>query len=263
MNRRKVLAALGSSAAVALAGCSNGGNGDDNNSTGNGGGNGNGNGNGNSTGNGNGNGNSTNGNTTSGEDLPDFEEISLSGSQFAGKSTGGIVWFGEPDRQAAMESALSLPPQEDAPAPVKLKATVNGDGTWESEAIDFPPLSGIDTIPTTPRVETPGGFQGELDAQAGRWTVNGRLRVIIPQEDENLTLEFPLNATTGESGALTGSFERNGETATATVVDNETAVDTTTGSNIIDSLLGLNGPAGEEGANWFRLKMDLRFGGNL
>ena len=233
MERRKVLAALGGSAAVALAGCSNGGD-DTNNST-------------------DGN-NSTNGNNTNGTDVeaPDAGE-------FTAESVEGIVWFGEPDKQKAMEDALALPPQEDAPAPVVLEASVNDDGTWESDNIEFPPLSGL-PIPETPTVETPGGFEGELDLEEGRWTVEGQLRVIIPQEEEDLTLEFPLNATTGESGDLTGSFERDGDTGTATIVDNETPVNSSTGDPIIDQLLGLDGPAGNSGSNWFSLTMDMTFG---
>ena len=162
-----------------------------------------------------------------------------------------------------MDKARQLPPQEDAPAPVVVIGDVNEDGTWESSNIEFPPLGGL-PIPNEPTVDTPETFSGEFDPEEGLWTVQGELLLTIPSEQgEDLTLEVPLDATTGQSGQLEGSFERDGDTATATIVDNETIVNDQFGSTGIDALLGLDGAAGESGANWFRLTLELELGDGL
>jgi hypothetical protein len=186
----------------------------------------------------------------------------LADNEFIARSTDGIVWFGEPEKDQALEDALQLPPQEDAPDPVVVIGEVNDDGTWQSSTIDFPPLRGLPGLgDTVPRVETPNepGFEGEINLTEGeeRWTVEGQLRVVIPQEEEDLTLQFPLNATTEQSGDLSGEFDRTGSEASVTIVDNATPVNTSTGDDIIDGLLGLDGPAGESGNNWFRLTLDI------
>lgn len=214
MERRKVLAFLGGTLSVGLAGCL----GDDDDS---------------------------------GDDAGDLGE-----DEFEATSTEGFVWFGEPDEAEAMEDALELPPQEEAPEPVVMTGEVTDDGTWTSVDIDFPPLHDLE-IPQVPEVEAPGGFEGELDVEEELMTCVGQIRVTIPQDDEDLVLEFPLDATTGESGVLTGSFDTEGETTTVTIVDNETEVHEETGNNIIDQLLGLDGPAGESGANWFSLTLEV------
>jgi len=137
------------------------------------------------------------------------------------------------------------------------------DGTWESSTVDFPPLDSL-SIPQVPTVEAPNGFTGDFDLEAELWTVNGQLVVTIPQEgSDDLVISFELNATTEESGQLSGSFERNGGTATVTIVDNETQVPEETGNQIVDGLLGLDGPAGQSGANWFELTLDIEFGDEL
>jgi len=186
----------------------------------------------------------------------------LGGNEFIGRSTDGFVWFGEPDEETALDDSLALPPQEEAPDPVVVIGEIS-DGTWESSTVDFPPLDSL-SIPQVPTVEAPNGFTGEFDLEAGLWTVNGQLVVTIPQEgSEDLVISFELNATTEESGQLSGSFERNGGTATVTIVDNETQVPEETGNQIIDGLLGLDGPAGQSGANWFELTLDIEFGDEL
>ena len=186
----------------------------------------------------------------------------LGGTEFIGRSTDGFVWFGEPDEATALEDALALPPQEEAPDPVVVIGEIS-EGTWESSTVDFPPLDSL-SIPQVPTVEAPDGFTGEFDLEEGLWTVDGRLQVTIPQEgSDDLVIEFTLNATTEESGQLSGSFERDGDSVTVTIVDNETQVNEETGNQIIDGLLGLDGPAGQSGANWFELTLDIELGDEL
>jgi len=185
-------------------------------------------------------------------------QLTFDGNKFLAQSTDGWVWFGEQDKKAALDDALDLPPTDETPAPVTLEVEFEEDGTWETSNIDFPPLKGL-SIPATVRVDTPETFSGELSLEEGRWTVEGELLLrILSEGGDDLTLEVPLNATTGTSGQLEGSFERDGDTATATIVDNETPVNDQFGSTVTDALLGLDGTAGQSGTNWFSLTFELQ-----
>jgi pilus assembly protein FimV len=220
MKRRTALSLLGGSVAVALSGCLGGGGGGDNGDDGDNGG----------------------------------SEAVITNSFRAESREGGLVWFGSPNEEDFRESDLNLPPSEDIPDPVELEAEVNNDGTWESTSLNFPP---IDVVPgIQPTVEAPNGFSGEYDEQEGLWTVEGRIRAAVENDEgEELTLEFPLNATTGESGALEGSFEVQDGTVVATIVDNESVVDDTFGNEFVDNELNL--PGEFEGDNWFELTLEL------
>jgi hypothetical protein len=221
MQRRKVLGLLGGSLTAALAGCL-GGDGDDD------------------------------GNESSGENGGDGAVIT--GSFRAESREGGLVWFGSPSEEEFRESDLNLPPSEDIPEPVELEAEVDGDGNWESSSLNFPP---IDVVPgIEPEITAPNGFSGVYDEEDGVWTVEGGIEATVESNDgEELTLEFPLNATTEESGDLEGSFEVQDDTVVATIVDNESIVEDTFGNEFVDNELNL--PGEFEGDNWFELTLEL------
>jgi len=166
---------------------------------------------------------------------------------------GGVVWFGDPDEEEFEDSDLFLPPSEGIPDPVELEAQLDG-GTWESTSLDFPP---IDVVPgIEPEIEAPNGFTGEYDEAAGLVTVEGQVRAIVEtDEGEELTLEFPLNATSGESGALEGEFDVREDSVLVTVVDNESVVEDTFGQEFVDETLNL--PGRFSGDNWFELTLEL------
>lgn len=167
---------------------------------------------------------------------------------------GGLVWFGGRDEEAFRESDLNLPPSEDISDPVKFEAEVDENGNWESTSLDFPP---IDVVPgITPEIEAPNGLSGTYDETEGLWTVGGDIRATVESNNgEELSLEFPLNATTGQSGELEGSFEVQNGTVVATIVDNESIVEDTFGNEFIDNELNL--PGEFEGDNWFELTLEL------
>jgi hypothetical protein len=216
MERRTALGLLGGSLTVALAGCLGG-------DGGNGGG-----------------------------DGGDGQVVS--GSFRAESREGGIVAFGTSSEEEFRETDLNLPPSEDIPDPVSVEAELNDDGTWESTTLNFPP---IDVVPgITPEIAAPNGFSGDYDEEEGRMTVEGGIEATVENnEGEELTLEFPLNATTGTSGELSGSFEVQDGTVVATVVDNESIVEDTFGNEFVDERLGL--PGEFEGDNWFELTLEI------
>ena len=227
MQRRKLLGLLGGSLTVGLAGCL--GNGDDDNGD-------------------DGNGDDDNGDDDGGDD-------SLLGGEFRAESTEGLVIFGESgDESDFRDDGFGLPPSGEITDPVVMEAEIHDDGTWESSEIDFPPLDlGLPDI--SPQVEAPDGFSGEIDEEAGVWTVSGELRVTLVADGEEFTLDFPLDATTEGSGSLDGSFERDGDTIFATIVDNESVVEDQFGNTFVDQSLDL--PAPFEGDNWFELVMEI------
>jgi hypothetical protein len=225
MERRTALSLLGGSLTVALAGCI-GGDGDDEGGDG-------------------GNG----GNSDNGGDGPVITDTFRAESQ-----SGGLVWFGSPNEEDFRESDLNLPPSEEISDPVVLEAEVNDDGTWESTSLDFPPIDVVEGI--QPEIEAPNGFSGEYDEQEGLWTVEGQISATVETNaGEELTLEFPLDATTGQSGGLEGSFEVQDGTVVATIVDNESVVNDTFGNQYVDNELNL--PGEFEGDNWFELTLEL------
>lgn len=216
MDRRQLLGALGGSLAVGMAGCING-NGDGDN--------------------GNGNGDGT----------------QISGA-FRAESTDGRVLFGEPDKEEwDDDGGYGLPPSGQITEPVVLEAELNDDNSWEATNVDFPPLN-LEVESISPTIEA-ADFSGELDQEAGLWTVSGQLTVTAEIDGETYTLSFPLDATTGESGDLEGSYEEQDGKIVATIVDNESIVDDKFGDSLIDGLLNL--PGEFEGDNWFSLSLEM------
>lgn len=178
----------------------------------------------------------------------------ISGSFQAESREGGIVAFGTSSEEEFRDTDLNLPPSEDIPDPVSVEAEVNDDGTWESTSLNFPP---IDVVPgIEPEIAAPDGFSGEYSEEEGRMTVEGGIEATVENnQGEELTLEFPLNATTGTSGELSGSFEVQDSTVVATVVDNKSIVNDTFGNDFVDERLNL--PGEFEGDNWFELTLEI------
>jgi|APHM01.1.fsa_nt_gi hypothetical protein len=178
----------------------------------------------------------------------------ISGSFQAESTEGGIVAFGTSSEEMFRETDLNLPPSEDISDPVSVEAELNDDGTWESTSLNFPP---IDVVPgIEPEIAAPNGFSGEYDEEGGSMTIEGGIEATVENNDgEPLTLEFPLNATTGTSGELSGSFEVQDGMVVATVVDNESIVEDTFGNEFVDERLNL--PGEFEGDNWFELTLEI------
>jgi len=181
---------------------------------------------------------------------------------FTAESQGGFVAINESDESTARQEGFSLPPSAEVPDPVVVDADLADNGTWESTSVDFPPLDAAglipDGVPIDPSdvdvaVSVPNGFEGELDRDAGRMTVAGLLRIDVTISGTELTLDVQLDGTTDQSGSMTGSFQDNGDSVSATIVDNEFAVDST-GQSLIDSVLGLPAPAG---SNWLELELQV------
>lgn len=216
MQRRTMLGVLGSATAIGLAGCL--GNGDD-------------------------------------DDDDNGEDIEITGS-FQAESTEGLVYFGTGSEDTFRTNGHGLPPSGEITTPVTMEAEIHDDGTWESDVIDFPPLD-IGELPDDieTSVEAPNGFTGEFDQDEGLWTVDGDLRVSLTTGGgQESTLDFPLSATTQESGGLTGSFEVYSDRIEATIVDNESIVeDEFEDLGFVNDTLNIPHPF--ENENWFELSL--------
>lgn len=185
----------------------------------------------------------------------DDEGLPIEG-RFEAESTAGLVIFDESGSESDFRNdGYGLPPSGEITDPVVMENELHDDGTWESINIDFPPIDlGLEEI--SPTVDDMDGFSGEYDEEEGLWTVRGDLRVTVEADGETFTLDFPLDATTKQSGALEGSFEEQDDTIHATIVDNESVVEDQFDNTFVDQSLGL--PAPFEGDNWFELEMELR-----
>lgn len=179
---------------------------------------------------------------------------------FVAESTGGFLALAADSEAAARENGLGVPPTDDTPDPLVVEADRSADGTWESTAVTIPELdlgdlaSGEDSeFDRTVVAEAPEGVGGELDREAGRMTLGGLLRLAVATDDGTVDLAVELQATTDESGALTGSFDPDGESPTVTLVENEAVVDGKTGVDPVDEALGL--PAEEP--IWLELDLEL------
>jgi hypothetical protein len=233
MERRKMLALLGGVGTVGLAGCNGGGDDDGNESE-----------NGNQSDDGGGNGGA--GGQIEG--------------RWGGRSTGGMVLFGEDGTEEDFRSGgLGLPPEGQISEPVEFLAEFNEDGAtegeWESVEINFPALN-IASLPdeVVPEVNDVDGFSGTLNYEEELFTVEGTLRVTLSLDGEESTIDFPLESTTKTSGELEGSFEeRDDGSLEVTVVDNQSRVPDSFGIPAVDVVLGL--PADFEGDNWFELDL--------
>lgn len=179
--------------------------------------------------------------------IQDTNETEL--TSFVAESQGGYVSFSSDSEATAEEEGTAFPVLDDGQEPIQIEATVNDDGTWESENLTFPALTVTEGVEA--QIEVVDGLEGEIDPEEGVFTAEGRFRVTI----RGSSFTYESIQTVGESGDLSGSAEFNGDTAEVTLVDNEFTVDEETDSTTINSILGL--PADEPGENWLVLNMDL------
>lgn len=166
-------------------------------------------------------------------------------SSFDGINSSGFTAFAEDNESGARENGISFPPGD---------VIINGDvsdGEWTSTNVEFKELtvSGFSV-----QVEAVNGFSGTFDEEAGLMTVEGELMVTVGGDQ---SFSYSIAATTGESGALTGSADFNSESGTATIVDNEYTVNDSTDDAVLNSVLGL--PVEEPGRAWIELAIDFDF----
>ncbi len=162
------------------------------------------------------------------------------------------------------EDGLAFPPvdhenTEDWPtgeSPIQIVGEVDeDDGTWQATDVEFPDLY-VPSADLIADVEAPD-LGGEYDPESGVMTVAGQMDVDVIDSDAEL--EFEIDATTEDSGALTGEMDVDDEGGSAVFVDNEYVITEESGSPIIDAALGIDedGSADTEGQNWLQLEMEL------
>jgi len=181
---------------------------------------------------------------------------------FVAQSTDGFITLGQETEQQARNEALTFPPTENVPEPLAVEGEVFADGSWESTNVEFPGLDIAELLPEEFQafdigvdIAAPDGYQGTLDREQQVMTFEGTLRLDLEIEGDTLDISAELDATTGDSGELTGEYGLDGEPPTATVVENEYVIDEETGSGLIDDFLGL--PA--EDPIWMELRLEFDF----
>lgn len=177
----------------------------------------------------------------------------LSTHLFVGRTTAGWISIDMPDESTARDDRLTLQELEDDKF-ARIVGEPASDGTWESNAVHFPPVEAQGGI--TADINAPDGFVGELDRDGEFMTLGGPLEVII-EGDESTAFSFVIRATTEESGALSGSAAFSDGAGTATVVDNEFVIEDVTDNEVVNEALNL--PSEEAGRNWFELELELEF----
>ncbi len=181
------------------------------------------------------------------EDDEDQEPFEL-GDEFEAEGVGGYISFAEESEEDAEEGGLTFPTETEDGEAIAVEATVDGD-TWESTSVEFPE---VDTGTAEATIEALGGLSGNIDIEDGLMTAEGTLEVTIEGDD---SFEFDIDATSEESGELSGNFDAEFAPAEVTVVDNEFIIDDETGDALIDGFLGL--PADDPGENWLVLTFEI------
>lgn len=172
---------------------------------------------------------------------------------FIATSRGGFTSFTESSESAARENTGVEYPSAEEGTPIEIGGTIDGNSwTASSENISFPAMTTEDGIEVT--VRAPDGLEGTIDRESGEMTATGQLEVEV---GDGNTFTFELDATTGESGALSGEANFDGDSSTATLVDNQFIVPEKTGDALVNQQLGL--PTDTPGENWFELELGLEF----
>lgn len=169
---------------------------------------------------------------------------------FIATSTGGFVGFGYDSESAAREEGVTLPEG------VQIVGEINEEeGTWESTDTFFPTFqaNGLDVD-----ISAPNGVSGRVDFEEGLLTQRGMLRVTVAGE---ATFEYTINATTRQSGALSGSasVDQEAGNGTLTLVDNQYVIEDQTDNSVVNSALSL--PSPESGSNWYELSFEVSLEG--
>lgn len=181
---------------------------------------------------------------------------------FVARSTGGFITLGQETEQQARNEALTFPPTENVPEPLVIEGEVFADDSWESTSVEFPGLDITELLPQefqafdiSVSIAAPDGYGGTLDREASTMTFEGALRLDLEIEGDTVDIAAELDATTGQSGELSGEYGLDEQPPTATVVENEYVIDDETGSGLIDDFLGL--PA--EDPIWMELRLEFDF----
>ncbi len=185
-------------------------------------------------------------------DSQDGSDVSGEAAGFIATSRGGFTSFTESSESSARENAgVTYPSAEDG-TPIEIGATIDGN-TWSASAenISFPTLT---TQGLEVQVSAPNGLEGTIDRESGEMTATGTLKVEI---GDGNSFTFQFDATSENSGALSGNTNFGGDSPTVTLVDNQFTVSETTDEAIIDQQLGL--PTETPGENWFELELALDF----
>ncbi|MXR52166.1 hypothetical protein GRX03_11210 [Halovenus sp. WSH3] len=188
--------------------------------------------------------------TEGGDGQTTVEGEPLFEDSFSATSQGGFLAVNEAveTRSEAREAGFVLPDGEEE---LTLEAEVTENGTWESTQAEFPTVRVDEPITTDVSLELPNGLSGTLSDQ--QMTVAGRVRVVIEETGDQFG--FEIEATTGESGSLSGAANFGEEPPTAVLVDNEFVIEEDTGNIFVDDFLGI--PAEEPGTNWFEIEIEL------
>lgn len=161
------------------------------------------------------------------------------------RSTGGFVSIRGETRAEAIEFSELLPPASSEGEPILIDGEIT-DGEWESTAVEFPEMT---VAGLAVDVSAPDGFAGSIDPNTGEMTLEGTWLLATGSGEVALNVV----ATTGESGALEGSFDLASNPPTATLVENEAAIDAI-GVDEIDEQLDLPVESGEV---WLELDVEL------
>jgi hypothetical protein len=173
---------------------------------------------------------------------------------FIATSRGGFTSFTESSASAARENTGVTYPAADEGTPIEIGATINGN-TWTASSgnISFPTMTTSDGIEVN--VRAPNGLEGTIDRESGEMTATGQLEVEVG--DGNI-FSFELDATTADSGEMSGEANFDGDSSTVTLVDNKFTIPEKTDDPLINNQLGL--PTKTPGENWFELQLGLEFG---
>lgn len=172
----------------------------------------------------------------------DPDEIEIDALVDAELQQGSYVAFGVDSLSEAEdeEEHILLPPQESGDDAFTFRAQVT-DGAWSAGPgdITFPEFTALD-FGAEPAV--PLGLDGTFDHENEMMTLDGEFEVDVP--DVGATLIFDAEATTDESGEMSGSATVDEDSGTVTLVANDFEVGET-GADVVDDELEPPVPAGD------------------
>lgn len=170
-------------------------------------------------------------------------------------NTGGYVAISEDpdDVDNAEEEGVKFPSCDSGEC-INIEGLTYDTGYWESTAVEFPTLE--DDAGVEVDVVAPDGLWGTIDRPNGSMTARGELRAMVDGDPDD-DFFFEVNATTGDSGVMSGMTENfNQSEATITAVDNEFVVADSTGT-AVDPGLGI--PNENPGENYLELPLEMSF----
>jgi len=156
---------------------------------------------------------------------------------------------------------------------IEIEGVVYDDNTWESTRVNFPQLQPEDVLDDDDvPVVSPEDLEGDINIQvdpisgtfdAGQGLVTGDISITLDVDlsaaggivDIDVSITTSSTLTSGTSGSMEGSIEGglDGGSATATLVNNEFALEAT-GNGTVDDQFGLPSPAGR---NFLQITLDV------